>query len=435
MKKIDSVLNATLKKIEPKKEELEFMNKSSTDFLKQIKKTIASSKIDTEPFIGGSFAKNTIVKKNHYDCDIFLRFKETNKDISKITKKILDYTKIKYETVHGSRDYFRIPLTNYFCIELIPVKKVNSPKMAENITDLSYSHVKYLNKKIKSQKTINDIKLCKAFCHAKECYGAESYINGFSGYSLELLIYHFKSFEKLLKELTKKKYAPSHKKGSISGDDKIIIDIEKHHKNKKEILLNINESKLASPIILIDPTYKERNVTAALNKETFEKFQKEAKKFLKNPSESDFKIKTENIEEIKNQATKNKHEFIEIKVSTKRQIGDIAGTKLKKFYKHLTEEIKKLYIVKKSGFAYDNIQTTNIYFVADMKKEITLMGPFKNDSKNVKAFKKEHKNAKLKGNRYFSIKKINLTLKEFLTKWKTKNKDKIKEMSISEFAL
>ena len=420
MKKIDVILKKTLKKVEPNEVELEFMNKTANDFFKKLKTTLKSLKINAEPFIGGSFAKNTIVKKNHYDCDIFLRFQKTDKDISKLTKKILDKTKVKHETIHGSRDYFKIAATTSFCIELIPVKKVDSAILAENITDLSYSHVKYLNKKIKSQKIINDIKLMKAFCYAKNCYGAESYINGFSGYSLELLIYHFKGFENFLKEITKK------------TKDKIIIDIEKLYKNKSEILIDLNESKQGSPIILIDPTYKERNVTAALSEETFDKFLKAAKKFLKNPSEKDFEIKIENVEKIKENAEKNKHEFIEIQISTEKQTGDIAGTKLKKFYKHLTEELKKLYKLKKSGFSYDDAQTASIYFVADSKKEITLKGPFKDSEKHIKAFKKEHKDAKLKGNRYIAIKKINFTLKEFMNTWKKKNKRKIKEMTISQ---
>jgi len=63
--------------------------------------------------------------------------------------------------------------------------------------------------------------------------------------------------------------------------DKIVIDIEKHYKNKQAVLMDLNSSKLHSPIILIDPTYKERNALAALSSETFRKFQEVSLKFLK----------------------------------------------------------------------------------------------------------------------------------------------------------
>lgn len=49
----------------------------------------------------------------------------------------------------------------------------------------------------------DEIKIAKAFCHATGCYGAESYIKGFSGYALELLIYHYKSFQSFVKAMTK----------------------------------------------------------------------------------------------------------------------------------------------------------------------------------------------------------------------------------------
>ena len=39
--------------------------------------------------------------------------------------------------------------------------------------------------------------------------------------------------------------------------------------------MNLNASKLNSPIILIDPTYKQRNTLAALSNETFENFKKD----------------------------------------------------------------------------------------------------------------------------------------------------------------
>ena len=101
-----------------------------------------------------------------------------------------------------------------------------------------------MKKKVKN-KMLKEIMLAKAFCHASKCYGAESYIQGFSGYSLELLIYYYKGFMKFAREIAKD-----------NGKNKIIIDIERFYKNKNEIMININSSKLQSPIILVDPTFK-----------------------------------------------------------------------------------------------------------------------------------------------------------------------------------
>ncbi|MBI2056814.1 nucleotidyltransferase domain-containing protein [Candidatus Pacearchaeota archaeon] len=267
-KKVDDILKEVLARVEPSKEDLKKIKKSLSQFKEKVEKQIKRHKLDAVIFEGGSFAKKTMIKKDSYDIDIFIRFDEKYKkeNISELTGKLFNEIK-NISIIHGSRDYFQIKSSQNFFIEVIPVIKVNNPKKAENITDLSYSHVKYINKKIKNPKILDEIKIAKAFCYAAKTYGAESYINGFSGYSLELLIYYYKSFLNFIKAIAR------HNQG------KIIIDIEKYYKNKNDVLLDMNSSKLGSPIILIDPTYKQRNALAALSEETFKRFRQASKKF------------------------------------------------------------------------------------------------------------------------------------------------------------
>ena len=320
-RKINSILKDVLKKIQPPEKDLKIINNSLARFLIDIKKKIKNLKINAEIFVGGSFSKNTLIKKDIYDIDVFIRFEKNYKEISEITKKIIKGIKNPI-TVHGSRDYFKIKVSPIAYIELIPVIKINNPKDAENITDLSYSHVNYINKRIKKNKKIlEDIMLAKAFCYANNCYGAESYISGFSGYGLELLVYHYGGFLRFIKEMVKIR------------KEKLIIDIEKQHKNKQDVFMNLNSSKLHSPIILIDPTYKQRNVLAALSDESFEKFKKVCAEFLRKPNLSFFELKKPDIEKIKKYAKEKKYEFSIMKIETNRQEGDIAGSKLLKFYK------------------------------------------------------------------------------------------------------
>ena len=54
---------------------------------------------------------------------------------------------------------------------------------------------------------------------------------------------------------------------------KLVIDQEKLYGNTEQVLTLINPSKKISPIILIDPTYRERNASSSLSEETFYKFQ------------------------------------------------------------------------------------------------------------------------------------------------------------------
>lgn len=423
MDKINLILNEVLKKIEPSKEEINILENALKKFKEACEKKIKKEKLKVDFFVGGSFAKKTLIRKGIYDLDIFFRFDSSyeNKEISNIAKKILeDFENVNL--VHGSRDYFQIKVNDILYLEIIPVKKFNKIEDSENITDLSYSHVKYVRKKITSQKVLDDIKLAKAFCHAHNCYGAESYIKGFSGYGLELLVYHYGSFLKFIKTIIKIK-------------DKLVIDIEKQHKNKQVILMDLNSAKLESPIILIDPTYKQRNVLAALSQETLNNFKIACEKFLKNPSLEDFELKKIDFNKEREIAKSKKQEFVLIETKTSRQEGDIAGSKLLKFYKFLSTEIEKYFDMKKKGFEYGNEKFAKNFFSVKAKKEILFEGPFLKDEKNLKKFKKEHKKTFEKKGKIYAKEKIDFDFIEFLKKWEIKNKQVMKDMSIDSLNL
>jgi len=438
------VLNQVLEKVNPSKEEINLIEQGLKIFSENLKKRISHLGIKAEIFVGGSFAKKTMIKKDKYDVDVFLRFEPGYKEISEITKKLLKEIK-NVSVIHGSRDYFRIKINKEFTIELIPVLKVSKPELSENITDLSYSHVKYINNKIKNKKILDEIKLAKAFCYANLCYGAESYVHGFSGYSLELLVYHYKTFEKFLKEMIKKPKKENKHTGIWTKEyeekysdlnKKIIIDIEKKYSSKSQILMDLNSAKLESPIILIDPTYKQRNAAAALSEKTFERFKQAAEEFLKNPSLKSFEIKKTDLEKIKDNATKKKYEFILLEAKTNKQEGDIAGSKLLKFYEHLDLEIKKDFNVKENGFNYNNQKSARFFFVVKIKPEILFEGPYAKDLEHSKDFKKKHKDYVIKKGRIYSKEKPKFQdIKKFIQFWKTKYAVKIKEMYIEKLEI
>lgn len=423
MNKINSILKNVLSEIKPSEEEFKEMNGMINNFVSRIEDKIKKRGIDAEIFVGGSFAKKTVIKKDYYDADIFLRFdRKYGEEISELAKKILAGIE-NVSLVHGSRDYFKIKVREDFIIELIPVIKVKNPEESTNITDLSYSHVKYINKKIKSDKIRDEIMIAKAFCHANHCYGAESYIKGFSGYALELLAFYYGGFLKFIKATSKNK------------DEKIIIDIEKQFKNKKQVMIDLNNSKLQSPIILIDPTDKNRNALAALSEETFEKFKKIAGDFLKNPKQESFEERKTDLEKIKKDAEKKKCEFILLEAITNKQEGDIAGSKLLKFYEHLSEEIKKSFEIKNKGFNYNGKTAARYFFVVKSIGGFVVRGPEIKDKKNMEAFKKKHKDYFTKKGRIYSKKIIDFSAKSFIEKWIEKNSRKIKEMSLTELKI
>jgi len=422
--KFNPILKEVLAEVKPSEKEMKEIEKTLANHIKKIKRNIQRRKINAEIFIGGSFAKKTLIKKDSYDIDIFIRFDKKYKNgvLSDLTEKILAGTGARSTRIHGSRDYFRFGISQNLFFEVVPVKKIQNPRQAENITDLSYSHVNYIKKKIKSEKLLDEIRLAKAFCYANGSYGAESYVQGFSGYGLELLIYHYKSFLKFINAVIK-----------ADINDKIIIDIEKHHKNKNRILMDMNEAKLKSPIVLVDPTYKQRNVLAALSEETFRNFQGVCRNFLKKPAKGFFIPKAMNIEKIKLNADKKGLEFVLLKIKTDKQEGDIAGSKLLKFYRHLAEETGKFFEIKEKGFEYQGRKKGKSFFVGRKKPWILVTGPMVVQEKHARRFKDKYKKIFIKNGRLYSKVHLESALKQFLENWKQKNKKKMGDMYITKF--
>lgn len=400
------------------------LKKEIDEFVGILRSQIKKDKIRADVFLGGSFAKGTLAKSENYDADIFVRFDLRYENLSdvleKVLKKIAAGEKLKLERLHGSRDYFRIWKSEELTLEIIPVLKISKVKKAKNVTDLSYFHVNYVRRHLKG-KMKNEMAIAKKFCQIQKVYGAESYINGFSGYGLECLIIQYKTFEKLIRSLIKVE------------DEKLILDPAKHYKKKNEIFVELNESKLQSPVILIDPTWKERNVLASLNRETFRRFQESAKKFLNSPSEKFFQIEEVDEEKMKNLAKKNKAEFLHVVLETDRQEGDIAGTKMRKFGDFLTSEIGKYFEIEKKEFSYDRGKTAELKLVLKSKKEIERKGPPVEMKKESEKFKKRNKNTFVKNGRLCVKIKIDFSAREFLGKWSSskEGKRKMSEMSVS----
>ena len=241
-------------------EELGLISLSRAEVLeleKIAKGFIASlKKVGIKAYVGGSLAKGTLVRRDVQDVDIFVVF-DYGEDVVKL-EGVLKKMKLPGELkkVHGSRDYFQVDCGDVV-LEVIPVVKNKDPELAENVTDVSLSHVKYVVGEIKKNSGLADeIKLAKAFCRANRVYGAEGYVRGFSGYALEVLVIYFGSFVKFLKGIGKKN----------------VVDPLKYFKSEREVLSEINASKLNGPVVLVDPTYKFRNVTAGLGDESFVNF-------------------------------------------------------------------------------------------------------------------------------------------------------------------
>ena len=213
-------LKSLISELAPTKEEYSRLNKIFLGVKGKIK--IKNAVVE----LGGSGKKDTWLHNNH-DIDVYVKFnrkKYHNKDISSIlNKELKKYFEVSM--LHGSRDYFQIKVENY-TIEVIPIIDIKNAEEALNITDISPLHCKYVIRHNKNK----DVRLAKTFCRANNCYGAESYIGGFSGYVIEILTIHYKNF-------------PSFIKNAAKWEEKTSI-------GSKKLIEKLNLSKKIGPLIV-----------------------------------------------------------------------------------------------------------------------------------------------------------------------------------------
>jgi tRNA nucleotidyltransferase (CCA-adding enzyme) len=356
----------------------------STSVIKKIQKGFDKLKVKVEAVLGGSVAKGTFLK--NYDMDIFVRF--YNNPSSDMLERVLKKEFKKVDRLHGSRDYFQIVHAGKR-YEVVPVLKIKKSEQAENVTDVSMLHVAWVNKHLKNP---GEVKLAKLFCKAQKVYGAESYINGFSGYLLEILVVNYGSFDKLINAAAKWK-------------PRLVIDAAKHYKNHDEVFKSLNASKLVSPIIVIDPVQKSRNAAAAVNAETFNKLVESAKRYARRPSIRFFIKKRFSLEELRKKA-KNA-EIVALKVEPVKGKEDVVYTKLLKAYEFLKANIeKKDFNIIKSEFEVDESIFWFIVNPKELPAQMTVVGPKKDVRPEfIRDFKKKYKKIKLEKGRYTAVAK------------------------------
>jgi tRNA nucleotidyltransferase (CCA-adding enzyme) len=398
-------LDKLKEEIRPDKEVIKEVDK----IVDAINRLLKKEKVKATCKKGGSVAKGTFLKDD-YDVDLFVIFDKQykGKDISKILGKVLK--NLKPKKVHGSRDYYQLSI-NSLNFEIVPVMKVKNYKEIENVTDMSPLHVDFV-KKNSNKKIRDDIRLAKVFCKAQGVYGAESYIKGFSGHILDILVIHYGSFINLLKAAAKWK-------------DKTIIDPEKYH---DDVLFELNKSKTRGPLVIVDPVQPDRNAAAALGKEKYNIFRKAARDFLKRPSLSFFVKKKINAEELKKRAKRDY--FISLNVKAKKGKEDVVGSKLKKAFDYLVKGLENNeFSIRFADWEWNKKQKAVFYFIIKkekMSKEVIHEGPPIDRKEHVKLFKKLYKKT------FTKKKKVYAKLKRKYMEPKKLINDLIKEKYIKD---
>jgi len=385
---MEKILQEVLKEITPKKEEKERLMKLAEKTLKLAKKF--AKNYGAKAILAGSITRDTWLPGKK-EFDVFILFPEEMKEEEmekaglEIGKKVIEELNGEFKIEYAEHPYVS-GLVDNIDIDIVPCYALKSLKKIKSAVDRTPFHVKYLEKKF-SSKLSKEVRLLKKFLDANSLYGADLKTEGFSGYTCELLIIKFKSFLNLLKQ------AVNWKPGEI-------IDLEKFYEEKDYPILRKKFKN--QPLIVIDPTDKNRNTAAALSIYNFFKFKKLANDFLKNPSKSFFeekKLQPMSFEEFVKKKEERGTNFVFVVFSPPKVVPDILWPQLRKFatrLQNILEERKYEFKV----FGKDVYTNEKDLAVVLLEMEISslpaiqkMIGPLVFDLDDSERFLEKHKNA------------------------------------------
>jgi tRNA nucleotidyltransferase (CCA-adding enzyme) len=259
---------AILKDIKPTDEEKSHIDSVSSKIMTFLQDACDSEGIDARVTLVGSVAKNTALKGKS-DIDIFIAFPlDTDKKILKkngldLAHKCCDEFGSDAEHHFASHPYVTTDIED--CeVDIVPCYAITDGSQLKSAVDRTILHTRYVKDNLtKTQE--DEVLLLKRFMAMTGTYGSEFKVGGFAGYLCELLIIHYGSFEDTLKAAINWKYG--HK-----------IDLENYG----------TSNNFKDPLIVIDPTDKNRNVGAALRLDKMAEFIQSARNYIFSDNKKDY---------------------------------------------------------------------------------------------------------------------------------------------------
>ena len=204
------------------------------------------------------------------DIDIFIFFdqdtpEEKLKELGlkyghTITKRLGGKSTEKY----ASHPYVTAEIDG-FMVDFVPCYKIKDATELKSAVDRTPLHTKYVKEHLNNPE---QVLLLKQFMRSIGVYGANTEVNGFSGYLCEILIMKYGSFEEVLKE-------------SQNWSFEMGIDLEDWDTEANFYGMNY-------ALIVIDPVDGNRNVAAALSRQKMVEFQLAAFNYLRSDNKELF---------------------------------------------------------------------------------------------------------------------------------------------------
>ena len=252
--------------IKPTEQEQREIDEMSTKLVNFLKETCRNEGIDAKVSVVGSVAKHTALKGKS-DIDIFMAFPlDVSTDALKKTGLYL---------AHKCNDHFDGIASHHFAshpyvtsdiegyeVDFVPCYEIEDGSQLKSAVDRTILHTRYVKAKLENP---DEVLLLKKFMDMTGTYGSEFKVGGFAGYLCELLIIKYGGFEETLRQAAQWRYGHS-------------IDLEEYG----------TADDFNDPLVVIDPTDKNRNVGAALTLTKFAEFIQSARNYLASDKKEEY---------------------------------------------------------------------------------------------------------------------------------------------------
>lgn len=257
-----------LKDIKPTAEEQRQIGEMSDRIVSYLKDKCKSDGIDAKIAVVGSVAKHTALKGKS-DIDIFMAFPlDADEDYLKETGLYLAHECCRHfnskpQHHFASHPYVTSDIEGYE-VDLVPCYEIEDGSQLKSAVDRTILHTRYVKSKL-SEKDCDEVLLLKKFMDMTGTYGSEFKVGGFAGYLCELLIIKYGSFEETLKSAAGWRYGH-------------VIDLEDYG----------TAGQFKDPLVVVDPTDKNRNVGAALRVNKMAEFIQSARNYLSSENKKNY---------------------------------------------------------------------------------------------------------------------------------------------------
>lgn len=317
--KIEVLLSEVLQELTPRDDERAKVNSIVNEVTQKINEICKQMNVKARAELQGSVAKDTWISGDK-DIDIFIIFSKDTPTTEVRTLGLQIARKAagtNYVECYAEHPYVRAFINSY-TVDIVPCSEFDlSSGRPQTATDRTPLHTRFIKDRL-VEHLKGEVRLLKGFMKGIGAYGAEIKISGFSGYLCELLTLHYGSFLNVVSN------AKSWKPFST------VIDLVNHYDDPKQAL-----KIFKSPLVVIDPIDKNRNVAAALSLEKLALFMLACHVFTLKPSKMFFKPETHSMKEatrddVKKYLEKSKTTLLAIATTLEPSPPDILWGQIKR---------------------------------------------------------------------------------------------------------